>query len=170
MIVRRGRPGRDSIRKDAIAGGVLLPKPSAPPTNPRCQNQSVSWDVSLMSLPTDAASIIVLPQDVIPAPFGSRAEVVSKLQRAAPAGDFSDPAWGHINGAGFSIEVNIGEDDPVESIMLHVRGSDDAIGAIAAMVAELDVRAIDVPEGEFLDFDTAANSLAAWRAFRDRVV
>jgi hypothetical protein len=52
-------------------------------------------------------------------PLGTRAEVTAKILEAVPTADFSDPAWGRIEGETFSIEVNVGADDLVTSFMLR---------------------------------------------------
>jgi len=84
---------------------------------------------------------------------------------------FSDPSWGTIEGPDFSIEVNVGKDEQVRSIALHVRGGDDAAGVVADILERLGLRGLD-PQSDTGIFDrsSAVESLKRWRAFRDKAV
>ena len=132
----------------------------------------VSWDVLFQSLPAGIASIDDVPADFEPAPLGVRAEIIAKLVARLPGVDFSDPSWGMLLGETFSIEFNLGGEDVADSLMLHVRGGDEALGVVREVSEALGVPAIDCSEGELIDFTSpdAARGFAAWRAFRDRVV
>jgi hypothetical protein len=73
---------------------------------------------------------------------------------------------GLIQSDTFSIEINIGTAEMVESVMLHVRGGDDSIGLIADILDRLNVEALDmsardIQTGEMFDRGTATNRLAA---------
>jgi hypothetical protein len=130
----------------------------------------VSWDISIMDLPADAHSVADIPHDFAPAPLGGRAALISKILEVAPQADFSDPAWGELSTPDFTIEFNMGRDAVVDSMMLHVRGGDSAVDFITALLQHLGLRAIDCSMGEFFEPSAAAQSLTAWRHFRDRVI
>jgi hypothetical protein len=89
-----------------------------------------------------------------------------------PEADFSDPAWGRIDGADFSIEVNMGLGEQVDSFAFHVRGRDLALGAIAEILEHLNLRAVDPQSktGSLFTPASAQASLQAWRAYRDSVI
>jgi hypothetical protein len=129
----------------------------------------VSWDIVIMDLPRSARETADIPRDFKPGPLGQRRDLIAAIRAAAPAADFTDPSWGLIDGTGFSIEVNIGTAEQVDSIMLHVRGGDAAIAVITAILDRLNARALDMQTGEPFDETTAARSLSAWRAYRDHV-
>ncbi|HZG02264.1 MAG TPA: hypothetical protein VE546_01590 [Streptomyces sp.] len=130
----------------------------------------MSWDVLLLPLPADAASVSDLPDGLSPPPIGGAARVRDALRAAVPGVDLSDPAWGVLEGPTWSVELNIGAGDPVESVMLHVRGGgDDVLPVIHRMAAALGCRAVDCSEGDFL----AEGDGTGWHAFqefRDRVL
>ena len=130
----------------------------------------MSWDILIMDLPRDAETVSEVPSDFKPEPLGDRDELISGVLSAAPMADFSDPSWGQIATRDFSIEVNIGNDEQVDSIMLHVRGGDGAIELIAAILDRLNRRALDIQTDEMFDKASAVTGLAAWRAYRDQVV
>jgi len=108
----------------------------------------VSRDIFIQDLPRDATSVADIADDFVPQAIGSRVHIVDTIARIVPDADFSDPIWGIIEGFGYSIEVNLGEDDPVHGFALHVRG-DGADSVIAAILDELGLRALDSESGEF---------------------
>ncbi|WOX12518.1 hypothetical protein [Streptomyces sp. N50] len=80
----------------------------------------MSWDVLLLNLPDDITSAQDIPDDYTPRPLGRLHEVLATVTRAEPATDLADPTWGDLTGPTWSIELSIGSEDPVDSIMLHV--------------------------------------------------
>lgn len=131
----------------------------------------MSWDVLLQRFPAAAKTAADIPDDYMPPVIGSRSQVVSSLLKIIPTADASDPSWVSIDGDGFSIEVNIGDDGHCTDIMLHVRGSDAAIQAVRQIAERLQVRALDCSTGEFLDaMSDPAAGFRQWRAYRDQIV
>ncbi|GAA0304844.1 hypothetical protein GCM10009087_13400 [Sphingomonas oligophenolica] len=129
----------------------------------------MSWDIHISDFP-QVESIAGIPDDFAPAALGSRESLTDKIVEIFPSADFGDPSWGVIEGEGWSIEVNIGREAECDSIMLHVRGGDGAIAAVAAILNRLQLRAIDLQSGEFFDSRSASESFDSWRAYRDQVV
>ncbi|MFV0135121.1 hypothetical protein ACLGIH_18190 [Streptomyces sp. HMX87] len=130
----------------------------------------MSWDVLLLRLPGDAASMEELPDGWAPPPLGRRQEVLAAVREAAPEADLSDPSWGELLGAGWSMELGMGSEDPVDTVMLHIRGRGDGVLPHVLRLADaLGCKALDLSTGSFL----AAGDTAGWHAFqayRDRVV
>jgi hypothetical protein len=157
---------RDRItRSVAAVTGLVIRVPGT-------DNPGMSWDVLFQDLPRGIRSIEEVPEDYEPKPLCTRAELIAKVTAVAPHVDFSDPTWGRIDGHDHSIELNVGEEDPVVAVMLHVRGGDSVLGLIHELALALDVLPLDCSSGELLDFesDAAKESLRAWREFRDAVV
>ena len=123
-----------------------------------------------MDLPPNARSVADIPDDFDPQPLGQRSTLIERILALAPTADFSDPSWGRIVTPAYAIEVNIGDSETVDSIMLHVRGGDAAVGFVAELLDHLGLRAIDVQAGDFFDVDAAQASFSKWRAYRDRVI
>jgi hypothetical protein len=132
----------------------------------------MSWDIVVQDLPADATTVEAIPADFVPRPLGPRADIIAAIRRVAPAAftDFTDPAWGHINAPTFSIDVNLGRNDVVRAFTLHVRGGDEAVACVAAILDTLGVRAIDTSNGEFFSREAAVESFGRWRAYRDQVI
>ena len=103
-------------------------------------------------------------------PLGSTSEVRQVLARALPDLDLGDPTWGILEGTDFSIEFSIGEEEPCTSVMLHVRGSDEAINPIQVVCDASGWKALDCSDGEIIEFDSdPAQGLRSWREYRERV-
>lgn len=88
-----------------------------------------------------------------------------------PAMDLTDPTWGDLVGTGWSFELNIGSDDPMDSIMLHVRGSGDGVIPIVLEITDVvGGRAIDTAAGLFLEDDNQTEGWHQFQAFRDQIL
>jgi hypothetical protein len=72
----------------------------------------VSWDVDVQDWPP-VATPWDIPDGFDFQPIGTRIEITTKIREVAPAADFTDPAWGRIESDDYSIEVNIGDDEPL---------------------------------------------------------
>lgn len=131
----------------------------------------MSWDIFVQELPPGITAVDEIPEDFRPGPIGRRHEIVAGITRVVPSVDLSNPDWGRIETAGFSVEINLGPDDPVTSFAFHVRGDDDAAHLIADILDELGLQAFDpqAPGGVFTR-QTAASSLQAWRQYRTEVL
>ncbi|MEU5669656.1 hypothetical protein ABZ749_04635 [Micromonospora sp. NPDC047753] len=132
----------------------------------------MSWDVLIFDAPADARSVDQLPQDFNPPPLGTGPDVRRWLRENLRDLDFSDPEWGRLVGPTWHIELNIGPHDPVDSIMLYVRGGgDDVLAAIARIVASVGGRALDISTGEFLtDEPTQTAGWHGFQQYRDQIL
>lgn len=132
----------------------------------------MSWDIFVQEIPPDVESVAEISGEFRPGPIGTRASIIEAIRRVVPDADFSDPSWGKIDGPAYSIEVNIGADDPVTSFALHVGGGDQVVYVVHDILAELGLRAFDPsnPSGIFSLDDGSLEGLRGWRAYRDRVL
>lgn len=128
----------------------------------------MSWDVFIQHLPASALRVADIPDDFLPLPLGSRADVLRIITRVLPNADATDPTWLVVTGAGYSIEISVGPDDPVTSVALHIRGDDSVIPVVTSLVEALGARALDSWTGEFFDPVTAVDSIRQWRAYVDQ--
>jgi len=132
----------------------------------------MSWDVMVYnydgSPPQDFAD---LPKDHKPDPLGSASNVREAISKQLRGVDWSDCTWGIFKGDGFSIEFNTGEDDPIDSIMLHVRGGGDAITAMLQFAIPNKWSLFDCTTGEFIDPENPSEEgWKGFQAFRDKVI
>ena len=122
----------------------------------------MSWDVLILK-----ASALPLPKDLDDAeylPLGPAAEVRQRISTLLPGIDWTDTSWGVYTGETFLIEFNTGGEDPIENIMLHVRGGGDVMPMIMAIIRPQGWSAFDCSMGEFLDPQNP--SAAGWEGFQ----
>lgn len=123
----------------------------------------MSWDVLLLHLPDDVTSVQQIPDDYAPAPLGSQHDVLAAITRTVPGTDLSDPTWGELLGPTWSMELNIGQEDPVDSIMLHNRGSgDDVLTPVFRLAGALRCKVLDCAEGDL----TTPLEASGWHRFQ----
>ncbi|MGI5478727.1 hypothetical protein [Streptomyces lavendofoliae] len=129
----------------------------------------MSWDVLLLRLPDNVASVHEMSGDHTSPPLGRLHDVLAAVAQAVPHADLSDPIWGDLLGPTWCMELNIGDDDPVDSITLHIRGSgDDVLTPVFRLAETLGCKVLDCAEGDLI----TAGQPSGWHAFqqfRDRV-
>lgn len=106
----------------------------------------MSRDIFVQDLPSDIDTVEDIPDGWMPQPLPFDADGVRAAVLAlAPDADFSDPSWGHVVLPGADIEVNIGDEEPLQSFALHVRSADEAAVRefVGPLLQRLGVRAID---------------------------
>jgi hypothetical protein len=132
----------------------------------------MSWDVMIFNIRRSPPPPFEKLEEVDLQPIGRADEVRRNIAAALPGVDWRDPTWGLYDGDGFSIEFNVGQDDPIQNMMLHVRGGGDAVSAIVTMLrADPGWAALDCSTGQFLDPKSPSDE--GWRgfqAFRDKIV
>jgi hypothetical protein len=131
----------------------------------------MSWDVMIFNVRGKTPRTPEKLQESDLDPLGFAVEVLQRVSALLAEIDWSDPNWGIYKGGGFTIEFNVGKNDPIDHMMLHVRGGGDAIAAITHFARPLECSALDCSTGEFLDLDNP--SQAGWeefQEFRDKVI
>lgn len=131
----------------------------------------MSWDVMIFKLRGETPPSLDQLDESDLAPLGPAAEVRGGISALLLGVDWSDPTWGQYLSDGYSIEFNVGNDDPIAHMMLHVRGGGDATAAIVSFARPLGWAALDCSTSEFLDLDNPSQEgWEAFQAFRDRAI
>ena len=108
--------------------------------------------------------------DVLP-PLGRRSEILRAVLAVAPDADVIDPSRPRVVLDAASITMGVGDSDPVDGVMLAVRGGgDEVVETVCALASAMGGRPWDTSTGKFLDRRGAENGLADWKRYRDRVV
>ena len=125
----------------------------------------MSWDVMIFNLGgKQTADLEHLPESEFK-PLGPGNEVRKQILSFLPGVEWTDPTWGLYVGNGFSLEFNVGHDDPIKDMMLHVRGGGDAIAAFMSFVVPLGWAALDCSTSEFLEPQNPSQE--GWKGFQD---
>lgn len=133
----------------------------------------MSWDIFVQDLPENVQAVQDIPDDFEPGSLGlKRTELIHRMQEIAPEADFSDPAWGRLDGDGYSIEINLGDDEVVSGFAFHVRGDERAPYMVQQLLDGLKLRALDpsADSGIFSLSEGSVQGFARWRSYRDRVI
>jgi hypothetical protein len=102
--------------------------------------------------------------------MGTLAEVRAKIDACVPGVSWSDPSWGVFAGETYSYEFSIGQDEPCEHVMVHVRGGGRAVSPLLALGTRWGWYLLDCSQGEWLHHCTSPD--AGWegfQAYRDHV-
>jgi len=129
----------------------------------------MSWDIFIQHLPSSAISVDDIPDDFMPLPLGTHAEVFSAITSVFPAVDATDPTWLTLATPHYSIEFGVGTEEPVMSLTLHVQGDESVVPAVTNLIDLLGARAIDSWTGELFDPATATESIHRLRAYLDEM-
>jgi hypothetical protein len=129
----------------------------------------MSWDVFIQDLPPDARSVKDIPDEFHAQSLGRRDDVVGRIRSVFPDADFSDPAWGRLQKEGYSVDISVGDNEDVTGVTLHVRGSDEAVGAVISLIDAIGGRGVDSWTGELFDQAIALHSIRRWRAYLEEI-
>lgn len=132
----------------------------------------MSWDIFVQDIPDYAVTPDDIPDDFEPAALGQRSDIIRRICEVVPFANFQNPAWGQIDGPGFSIEVNLGDEAVVKGFAFHVRGGGAAAAVVSDVLKHLGFRAFDTASenGMFEPGAHAEESMRRWRAYRDTVL
>lgn len=132
----------------------------------------MSWDIFVQDLPREASVVSEIPNDFVPKPLErSRAQIIAAIRELEPQADFTDPSLGKITGPGYTIDVNLGDTEVVQSFAFHAYGGGQAARVIARVLESLGLRALDPgSETGFFEDPTSEQSFENWQEYRDRVV
>ena len=128
----------------------------------------MSWDVLIMRVPEGVTDLGDIPDDY-DEPLCSHSELTARLRAVFPDIDLTDPTWGILEGEDYSIEFNMDEEDPCDSVMLHVRGGDSALAPIKALCDSTGWAAVDAGGGEIIPLTAeSVPGFTAWQHMRQQ--
>ncbi len=131
----------------------------------------MSWDIFIQYLPDNASKISDIPDGFEPVKIGNRDEIINHISNIIPECDFSDKSWGILDGNGFSIEFNMGNEPEISGFACHIHGfSNEVINIIEKILDILKLKAIDPNYDNFFNRYDAEKSFKEWQNYRDRVI
>jgi hypothetical protein len=95
-----------------------------------------------------------VPDDYLPPPVGSRADVASAVCKLFRNAESDGESFVTIERSGFTIEIILGDEQPCSQLLLHVHVDDDATTATKAILRLADhfgMRALDCSTSEFME-------------------
>jgi hypothetical protein len=131
----------------------------------------MSWDLFIQDLPRNIKSVKEIPNDFKPKELGSKKSLIEKVKIEIPNIKFIDSSWYLVEGTNYSIEINFGSDELVNSIAFHIRGSNlEVINVVDRLLKQLKVRAIDSSTGELFNSTKSIVSFQKWISHKDNIL
>lgn len=131
----------------------------------------MSWDILVVNFCQKYKSVNEIPYKESPLPLGPMDFVHKAVLEHFSDTNWKDSTWGIFNSDFGSIEFNIGEEDPTQSMMLHVRASNEIITPIIKLCNSNAWSAIDYSSGEFLEnSEDPASGLESWQSYSQHVL
>jgi len=131
----------------------------------------MSWDISIVKFSRTYRSVAEIAGNDKPLELGSRAAVHERVLVEFPGTNWADPAWGTWGSPAGSIEFNLGDDDPAEGMMLHVRAGSEVVDSLVRLCRSNGWQGIDCGSGDFIEQSNEPTlGLQSWAAFRDQLV
>lgn len=132
----------------------------------------MSWDLFAAKIPPECKMTADLPDGWAPPDIGSRSDIIEQIRKIMPGADFSDPAWGRVDGPDYSIEISLSGDEMPSMVTFYVRGGDAAAFVAAEIITGLGLRAFDTgsSDGTIFPGEDVTDGLQNWRRFRDQVL
>ena len=103
--------------------------------------------------------------------MGEKEALIEEFKNLSSDVDFTDKSWGIYFDGQTSIEINIGTDEEVNTIMLHIRGGGDPFNFIRTICNHFKWFALDCSTGHYIDFlNPSQDSWDRWQKYRDKIV
>ncbi len=125
----------------------------------------MSWEVFVVSIDGRFRSRNEAAEDEHLLNLGTKAEVIDAIVESFPGTQWSD-GWGRWEGDGGTVTFDMGDEEPVQTLDLHVDTDDeDVVLRILDLTGSQGWRAGDSGDGDFLDLlDDPAVGLRAVRS------
>ncbi len=131
----------------------------------------MSWDVVFTRTKTNSERLDEIEEENI-IPF-SRQALVDEAEKAAALTNaeclYSDLSFVNMEGSGWSIEFYIGDAEPVQSVMLAVRGEKEPTEVFRHFAQAFNARIVDCGTGDFMDF-SKPSGFEDWKAYRNQMI
>jgi len=125
----------------------------------------MSWDVVVLNYGSSPpADVEEMGEVGEPDPLGSATAVRELISRHLDGVDWSDPTYGVYTGGEFTIEFPIRDEDPIDSLMLHVHGGGDAIQTLLRFAQPNNWTLFDCSTSEIID--PVSPSQEGWEGFQ----
>lgn len=131
----------------------------------------MSWDIVIINFSKNYKAMDEIPENEQPLDLGTRSFIHQTVLEFFPNTNWSDSSWGIFDSEFGSIGFNIGPDDPISDMMLHVRASNEIVIPIILMCKKHSWSAIDCGSGDFLEqLEDPTLGLERWRSYLSQIL
>ena len=121
----------------------------------------MGWDLTVLNIVNSPETLEQVQDDAV-LPLGSREYVASIIQKTFSDVDITDTSWLVVTRQKYSIEFDIGRNNTVTYLTIHVHGDIESVDAISLFARTSGWSFLDASIGNFIDFkkvDTAEGFL-----------
>ena len=114
----------------------------------------MSWDIFIQDLPP-VSRVEDIPPDFRPRCIGERDAIVATMAEQ------QDNDWLFVKGVNIDLSLQLHMEDAVQVryIVLHVEGGSQSAPAVATLLRQLGLRALDTATGDLFDAETLEEGL-----------
>ena len=125
----------------------------------------MSWDVSVFKFVGETPKSMDDFSKENFRPLGGAQMVRAMISKCLPEVDWSDLSWGMYEKDFVSFEFNVGSDETIDSIMVHVRGGGDPIRKLLDFATPCGWVLLDCSTGELISEDNPNQD--GWEGFKE---
>lgn len=131
----------------------------------------MSWDVVVCRFSRTYTRMNQIDEDGSLLPMGSRAHIHAAISALFPDTDWSEPGWGKHQGPFGSVVFSVSDEEPVDSVMPHVRAGEGIVAPIVELCLKHGWQAMDTTAGTFLEQKPVPEQgVTQWMAYRNQVL
>jgi len=113
----------------------------------------MSWDVMIFKFEGSPPPAKEIGETKMPLLLGTAAEVRAEISAVLPEVKWSEPLYGIFDARGSYLEFNLGDDDPLDSLMISVRGSENPKVLLFALAKANNWTLFDMSTADYLAAD-----------------
>lgn len=111
----------------------------------------MGWDLFICKFSQAYEAMAAIPDKERCHPLDIRDEVRKTITAAFPRTDWSDARWGVCDAGSGVIEFSLGDDEPVEGILVHIRSGRSVLPSIVQICQQRGWQILDISSGLFID-------------------
>lgn len=130
----------------------------------------MGWDLTVLNIANGPETLEQVQDDAV-LPLGSREYVASIIQKTFPDADITDPSWLVVTRQRYSIEFDIGKNNTVEYLTIHIHGDIESVDAISLLARTSGWSFLDASIGNLIDFkkDDTADGFLRWQQYKSEI-
>jgi hypothetical protein len=115
------------------------------------RGKHMSWEIFVVKFAGDFTSVNEAAEDEHLLDLGSLEAVTAAVTAVFPETDWTEPGWGSWKDGEQTVGFDIGNENPVETLALHIEADDSIVAKVLQLCADNGWHAAESGDGEFLD-------------------
>lgn len=123
----------------------------------------MGWDLFVCRFSRGYDAMAAVPDHEHCLPLEVSDTLRAAITQAFPGTDWSDARWGIYNAGSGRVEFNIGDDEPVEGIVVHVHSDKSVLHTLVHFCQIRGWQILDIASGVFIDRDPGKEGILSQR-------